>query len=66
MASEGNSEQSWCPDDPGLLIRFEDAPDIFERLRETKVDERGRAFLLNLDQLIVRLGTKWEVKQSFV
>jgi hypothetical protein len=47
------------------LVR-EDAVVIVERLRETKVDITGRAFLLKLDTLIVRLGAKWEVKAEFV
>lgn len=47
------------------LVR-EDAVVIVERLRETKVDITGRAFLLKLDTLIVRLGAKWDAKSEFV
>lgn len=47
------------------LVR-EDAVVIVDRLRETKVDITGRAFLLKLDTLIVRLGAKWDAKAEFV
>ena len=39
---------------------------IITRLRETHGDVRGRAFLLNLDQIIVRLGPRWEAKRALV
>ncbi len=40
--------------------------DVVARLRETQADIRGRAFLLKLDFLIIRLGAKWESKAPFV
>ncbi|HVZ28879.1 MAG TPA: hypothetical protein VG839_00695 [Asticcacaulis sp.] len=49
-----------------LPLQHEDAVIIVERLRETHVDITGHAFLLKLDTLIVRLGTKWEQKAEFV
>jgi len=49
-----------------LLLQQEDAVVIVERLRETHVDVNGHAFLLKLDTLIVRMGSKWEAKQDMV
>lgn len=49
-----------------LQLQREDAAEIIERLRETHVDVNGRAFLLKLDTLIVRLGSKWEAKSELV
>jgi len=49
-----------------LILRHEDAVEIIERLRETHVDSSGHAFLLKLDTLIVRLGSKWEQKSELV
>ncbi len=49
-----------------LILRHEDAVEIIERLRETHVDSTGHAFLLKLDTLIVRLGSKWEQKSELV
>ena len=40
-----------------LPLNRDDANIIVDRLRETKVDITGRAFLLKLDTLIVRLGS---------
>lgn len=42
------------------------AIEIIARLRETQGDVRGRAFIVNLDQIIVRLGAKWETKADLV
>lgn len=49
-----------------LPLRRDDAVVIVDRLRETRVDVTGRAFLLKLDTLIVRLGSKWEGKADYV
>ncbi|WP_232037103.1 hypothetical protein [Asticcacaulis excentricus] len=49
-----------------LVLEREDAVNIIERLRETRVSARGHAFLLKLDTLIVRLGSKWDVKSELV
>ncbi len=49
-----------------LALNRDDAVVIVDRLRETKVDITGRAFLLKLDTLIVRLGAKWEAKADYV
>ncbi len=49
-----------------LILAHEDAVEIIERLRETHVDSTGHAFLLKLDTLIVRLGTKWDQKCELV
>jgi len=49
-----------------LPLRRDDAVVIVDRLRETRVDVTGRAFLLKLDTLIVRLGSKWEAKADYV
>jgi len=49
-----------------LALNREDANIIVDRVRETKVDITGRAFLLKLDTLIVRLGAKWEAKAEYV
>ena len=49
-----------------LMLEHDDAVVIVERLRETHVDSTGHAFLLKLDTLIVRLGTKWEMKKEMV
>ena len=57
---------SHADDRETLELQRENAVAITERLRETKVDVTGRAFLLRLDTLIVRLGTKWEAKADFV
>ena len=49
-----------------LTVTEPEAIEIIARLRETQGDVRGRAFIINLDQIIVRLGAKWEVKQGLV
>lgn len=49
-----------------LTVTEPEAIEIIARLRETQGDVRGRAFIVNLDQIIVRLGAKWEVKQGLV
>ncbi|MFT3996864.1 MAG: hypothetical protein QM667_05615 [Asticcacaulis sp.] len=49
-----------------LILEREDAVTIIERLRETRVSADGHAFLLRLDALIVRLGTRWESKSELV
>ena len=49
-----------------VILQREDAVEIIERLRETHVDSSGRAFLLKLDTLIVRLGAKWDQKSELV
>ena len=49
-----------------LTIDEADGIDVVARLRETQADIRGRAFLLNLDFLMVRLGARWEAKRPFV
>ncbi len=49
-----------------LPLHRDDAVVIVDRLRETRVDVTGRAFLLKLDTLIVRLGSKWEAKADYV
>jgi hypothetical protein len=50
------------------LIRVEGAEgvDIVERLRESHADKAGRAFVLRLDPLIVRLGARWAQKADIV
>ena len=47
------------------LIR-DDAVEIIERLRETHADTMGRAYLILLDQLVTRLGNKWDSKRDLV
>ncbi len=49
-----------------LVVSQSEQIEILARLRETQGDVRGRAFAINLDQLIVRLGGKWDVKQALV
>ena len=49
-----------------IVLQHEDAVEVIERLRETRVDTTGHAFLLKLDTLIVRLGAKWEQKSDLV
>lgn len=49
-----------------LNLLQDDATDVIERLRETHADDMGRAYLLRLDQLIERLGAKWEAKRDLV
>ncbi len=49
-----------------LVVKEPEAIEIIARLRETQGDVRGRAFLLDLDQIIVRLGAKWELKEDLV
>jgi len=49
-----------------LVIERDDAVTIIERLRETHVSVEGHAFLLRLDALIVRLGSKWDLKSELV
>ncbi len=49
-----------------LTFTESEAIEIIARLRETQGDVRGRAFIVNLDQIIVRLGAKWEVKEDLV
>ena len=49
-----------------LMLEHEDAVAIVERLRETRIDVTGHAFLLKLDTLIVRLGSKWDMKKELV
>ncbi len=63
--------------EPALLTRDEsgrlflrlvrdDAIDIIERLRETHADAMGRAYLIQLEQLATRLGSKWVNKRDLV
>ncbi len=47
------------------LVR-DDAVDIIERLRETHADTMGRAYMIHLDRLAGRLGSKWASKQDLV
>ena len=47
------------------LVR-DDAVEIIERLRETHADTMGRAYLIPLDVLAHRLGSKWEQKRDLV
>ena len=49
-----------------LMLQTGEAVEIVERLRETHVAVAGRAFLLKLDTLIVRLGPKWDAKSALV
>lgn len=49
-----------------LSVTEPEAIAIIARLRETQGDVRGRAFIVNLDQIIVRLGTKWDIKGDLV
>ena len=49
-----------------LIVEHDDAVEIIERLRETHVDINGHTFLLKLDSLIIRLGSKWDGKQEQV
>ncbi len=49
-----------------LTVTKPEGIEIIARLRETQGDIKGRAFLLNLDQIIVRLGAKWEMKEDLV
>lgn len=49
-----------------LTVSEPEGIEIIARLRETQGDVLGRAFLLNLDQVIVRLGPRWEAKQALV
>jgi|GEM_PF-898197 len=62
--------QAQGPDGDGaadrLILEREDAVMIIERLRETHVSVDGHAFLLRLDTLIVRLGSKWDIKGELV
>lgn len=43
-----------------------DSAEVIERLRETHADALGRAYLLRLDLLVERLGTKWKAKRDLV
>lgn len=49
-----------------LTVTESEQIEIIARLRETQGDVRGRAFAINLDQIIVRLGAKWEAKEDLV
>ena len=49
-----------------LTVTEPEGVEIIARLRETHGDVRGRAFLINLDQIIVRLGPRWEAKEDMV
>ena len=49
-----------------LTVSDPDGIEIIARLRETHGDARGRAFVINLDQIIVRLGARWEAKEALV
>jgi len=49
-----------------LLLKLvrDDAAEIIERLRETRADAMGRAYLIRLDLFAERLGAKWESKRD--
>ena len=47
------------------LVR-DDAVEIIERLRETHADTMGRAYMIHLDRLASRLGSKWDTKRDLV
>ncbi|MFT4089371.1 MAG: hypothetical protein QM645_01470 [Asticcacaulis sp.] len=49
-----------------MHVLHADAVAIVSRLRETHTGEKGRAFLLRLDTLIVRLGHRWDAKRELV
>ena len=49
-----------------LRLARDDAVEIIERLRETHADTMGRAYLIHLDQLVSRLGNKWDSKRDLV
>ncbi|MEM9966424.1 MAG: hypothetical protein AAGC58_13875 [Asticcacaulis sp.] len=49
-----------------LHVPHPDGLAVVERLRDTHADEMGRAFLLKLDTLIVRLGHRWDAKRDLV
>jgi hypothetical protein len=49
-----------------MVLERDDAVEIIERLRETHHDRRGRAFLLNITPLILRMGARWDAKRELV
>jgi hypothetical protein len=49
-----------------LILNRDDAVTIVERLRETHADTQDKAYVLKIDSLIGRLGTRWETKSALV
>lgn len=66
ILSTGQEKTGGTAEPERLVLEREDAVTIIERLRETHVSAEGHAFLLKLDALIVRLGSKWDVKSELV